>query len=69
MGRCLGLTKNEGNEMCQWVLQRNGQIVPRRTLRRLKPEELPPTNAAEAAKRKTFDEGIKRRLGDSVEVE
>ena len=35
LGRCLGPTKNEGNEMCQWVLQRNGQIVPRRTLRRL----------------------------------
>jgi hypothetical protein len=29
LGRCLGPTKNEGNEMCQWVLQQNGQIVPR----------------------------------------
>ncbi|KAL7503301.1 hypothetical protein ACHAXN_002533 [Cyclotella atomus] len=32
LGRCLGPTKNEGNEMCQWVLQMNGQIVPRTTL-------------------------------------
>ena len=29
LGRCLGPTKNEGNEMCQWVLQKNGQVLPR----------------------------------------
>ena len=27
--RCLGPAKNEGNEMIQWVLKHNGQIVPR----------------------------------------
>ena len=32
LGRCLGPTKNKGNEMCQWVMQQNGQVVPRRTL-------------------------------------
>ena len=66
LGRCLGPTKNEGNEMCQWVLQQNGQVVPRRTLRRLKPEEISPTNVSEANKRAAFDAEIKRRLGDSI---
>ena len=32
LGRCLGPTKNEGNEMYQWVLRQNGQVVPRMTL-------------------------------------
>ena len=66
LGRCLGPTKNEGNEMCQWVLQQNGQVVPRRTLRRLKPEEISPTNVSEANKRAAFDAEIKKRLGDSI---
>ena len=39
LGRCLGTAKNEGNEMTQWVLKQNGKIVPRRTMRRLTPEE------------------------------
>ena len=36
LGRCLGPTKNDGNEMCQWVLHQNGQVVLRRNLRRLR---------------------------------
>ena len=64
--RCLEPTKNDGNEMCQWILQQNGQVVPRRTLRRLKPEETLPTNTVEAAKRASFDVEIKDRLGDSI---
>ncbi len=28
LGRCLGTNKDEGNEMPQWILQMNGQIVP-----------------------------------------
>ena len=39
LGRCLGPAKNEGNEMTQWVQKQNGQIVPRRTMQRLTPEE------------------------------
>ena len=66
LGRCLGPTKNEGNEMCQWILQQNGQIVPRRTLRRLRPIELSVTNEAEATKRAEFDAAIKEDLGDSI---
>ena len=66
LGRCLRPTKNDGHDMCQWILQQNGQVVPRRTLRRLKPEEIYPTNIAEANKRSAFDNEIKWRLGDSV---
>ena len=66
LGRCLGPTKNEGNEMCQWILRQNGQVVPRRTLRRLKPEEISPTNVAEANKRAAFDAAIMETLGDSI---
>ena len=29
LGRYLGPTKNDGNEICQWVLQQNGHVVPR----------------------------------------
>ena len=66
LGRCLGPTKNEGNEMCQWILRQNEQVVPRRTLRRLKPEEISPTNVAEANKRAACDAAIKETLGDSI---
>ena len=66
LGRCLGPTKNEGNEMCQWILQKNGQVVPRRTLRRLRAEELSITNEVEIERRAAFDADIKRLLGDSI---
>ena len=39
LGLCLGPSKNEGNEMTQWVLKQNGQIVPRIKMRRLTLEE------------------------------
>ena len=52
--------------MCQWILQQNDQIVPRRTLRRLRPIELSVTNEAEATKRAEFDAAIKEDLGDSI---
>ena len=29
LGRCLGTNKNDGNEMRQWFLQKNEQVVPR----------------------------------------
>ena len=66
LGRCLGPTKNEGNEMCQWVLQQNGQIVPRRTLRRLTADEASPLNTVEVQKRSQFDSAIREKLGDSM---
>ena len=56
LGRCLGPTKDEGNVMAQWILQINGNIVPRRTLRRQRQEELSPHNSIEKQKRNAFDE-------------
>eukprot|EP00957_Ditylum_brightwellii_P153292 11666384-Ditylum_brightwellii.AAC.1 len=40
LGRILGPAKGEGNEMAQWVLKGNSNVVPCRTLRLLKVEEL-----------------------------
>ena len=42
LGRCLGPAKNEGNEIYQCVLKQNGQVVPRRILRKLTAELLSP---------------------------
>ena len=66
LGRCLGPAKNEGNEMTQWILKQNGQIVPRRTVRRLTAEET--VRDSEILKRKNFDESIKLQFGDSVSI-
>jgi hypothetical protein len=64
LGRVLGPARGEGNEMAQWVLKSNGNVVPRRTLRPLKPEEM--RSDTEQAKRKLFDELIERRWGSSI---
>jgi hypothetical protein len=32
LGRVLGPARGEGNEMAQWVLKANGNVVPRRSL-------------------------------------
>ena len=66
LARCLGPTKNVGNEICQWVLQYNGQVVPRRTLIRLRLEELTVTNETESNKREAFDADIKESLGGYI---
>ena len=64
LGRCLGPAKNEGNEMAQWVLKMNGQVVPRRTLRKLRADEL--AMETEKSKRAEFDAAIKLKYGDSL---
>ena len=51
--------------MAQWVLKKNGQIVPQRSLRRLKDEELY-GNPSEELKRREFDKAIQSKLGDSM---
>ena len=65
LGRVLGPAKNAGNEMAQWVLKSNGKIVPRRTLRKLRYEELN-NNPTETQKRALFDEFITRKFGNSI---
>ena len=64
LGRVLGPSRGEGNEMSQWVLKSNGQVVPRRTLRTLKPEEL--RSETEIKKRNLFDKLVEKRHGTSM---
>ena len=66
LARCLGPAKNEGNEMTQWCLKMNGFIVPRRTVRRLIPEEW--ARDTEVTKRNEFDAAIKKRYGNSFSI-
>ena len=66
--RWLGSTNNKINEMCQWILQQNVQIVPRRTLRWLRLEQCSATNDAKANKCASFDAAIKEDLGDSINL-
>jgi len=51
--------------MAQWVLQANGKIVPRRSLRPLTTTETN-NNVAEERKRRIFMECIHAKLGDSM---
>ena len=50
--------------MSQWMLNQNGQIVPRRTMRKLSPEEL--VREPEIRKQSTFDKEIKEMYGNSL---
>ena len=61
LGRVLGPARGAGNEMAQWILEANGRVVPRRSLRPLKVDEL--HSPVEIKKREVFDELIKRRWG------
>ena len=52
--------------MTQWVLKQNGEIVPRRTMRSLTPEEL--SRDSEILKRLNFTEAIQLKYGDSLSL-
>ena len=52
--------------MAQWILRENGKVVVRRSLRRLTPHELSPSNESEVAKRAGFNASIREKLGDSL---
>jgi len=64
LGRVLGPAKGEGNEMAQWILKANGNVVPRRSSRPLKVDEMHSTT--EIKKQQIFDGLIERRWGTSV---
>ena len=64
LGRVLGPASGEGNEMAQWVLKANGNVIPNRTLRPLHVDEL--HSAVEVKKREIFDALIERRHGTST---
>ena len=50
--------------MGQWILKANGRVIPRRSLRPLKVDEL--HSPVEIRKREVFDELIKRRWGSPM---
>ena len=64
MGRVLGPAKGADNEMCQWILKANGQVVPRCTVRPICTDEIYAEH--EIRKRKIFDELIRKRWGDTI---
>ena len=61
LGRILGPTKGEGNEMAQWVLKANGNVVPRRTVRPLQVAEM--HNETVKTQQQVFDKCIEERHG------
>ena len=65
LGRCLGPAQNKGNEMAQWILTGNGQVVSRRAIFHLEKADLAPSNEMEQRKRTGFDAAITNRLGNS----
>jgi hypothetical protein len=59
LGRVLGPSKGAGNEMAQLILKANGKVVPRRSSRPLKVDEI--HSPTEIKKRAVFDGLIERR--------
>ena len=68
LGRCLGPSLDEGNEMAQWILAVSGEVISRRTLRRLTREEISPTNEDESYRRRIFMEHIYKKRGTSYQL-
>jgi hypothetical protein len=64
LGRVLGPARGEGNEMAQWILKANGNVIPRRSHRPLQTSEL--YSPSEEKKRRIFDALIERRWGTSI---
>ena len=62
--RCMGPDKNEGNDMTQWVLNQNWQVVPWLTLRKITAEQLAPSNEVEQQKQAFFNDDIRQILGE-----
>jgi hypothetical protein len=64
LGQVLGPAKGEGNEMAQWILKANGNVVPRHTIRTLQVDEV--HSPTEIKKREIFDDLTERRWGTSI---
>ena len=64
LGRVLGPARGEGNEMAQWILKANGNVIPCRTLRPLTVAEQ--HSDSEIQKCKVFDALIEGRWGTSI---
>ena len=64
LGRDLGPSKGEGNEMAQWILKANGLVVPGCTAVPLTTAQL--NSDTERQKRDIFDQCITKRWGTSI---
>ena len=64
LGRILGPARGDGNEMIQWILKADGNVVPRRTSRPLHTSEI--NSETEKWKRQIFDELIEARWGTAI---
>ena len=64
LGCVLGRARGERNELAQWVLKSNGNVVPRPTVRPLQLAEL--YSDTEKPKRVIFDAFIERRWGSPM---
>ena len=60
----LGPARGEGNEICPWVLKANGNVVPRKSHRPLRPDDI--HKKKEQKKRETFDALIERRWSTAI---
>ena len=66
LGRCLGPADHAGNAMSQWVLNRNGTVLPKQTLRPLTKTER--NSEVDKQRMKDFDKAITDKFGDSVSI-
>jgi hypothetical protein len=64
LGQALGPAKGAGNEMAQWTLKANCKVVPCRSSRPLKVDEI--HSPADLKKREMFDKLIEKKCGKSV---
>ena len=64
LGYVLGRARGKGNEMAQWVLKANGNMVLRHSLQPLQVSEI--HSPSEVWKHETFDHLIKRGWGISI---
>ena len=65
LGHLLGPACGAGNEMAQWILKANVQVVPHHSIRSLHLGEL--TSPRRQSKRQSFDALIERRFGTSID--
>ena len=63
LGRTLSPARGEGNEMAQWILKSNGNIVPCRSVRALTPKEK--RSETEKQKQTIFTDLISKHWGDA----
>ena len=64
LGRVLGPPRGEGNELLQWILKSNSNVVPHRTIWALQLAVL--HSDTEKRKRDIFDALIERRSGSPM---